>query len=93
MITQIIQKQFFCVTDVCVYKWKINSLTIIAAPNPQKLADMKFKFSATRHGVINWEEFGEKICGSFCTANEARECAENSANSSPNSSPRLPPKS
>ena len=29
--------------------------------------------------MINWEEFGEKICGSFCTANEARKCAENFA--------------
>ena len=29
--------------------------------------------------MINWEEFWEKICGSFCTANEARKCAENFA--------------
>ena len=29
--------------------------------------------------MIKWEEFWEKICGSFCTANEARKCAENFA--------------
>ena len=29
--------------------------------------------------MTNWEEFWEKICGSFCTANEARKCAENFA--------------
>ena len=28
MITQMIRKQFFCVTDVCVCNWKINSQTI-----------------------------------------------------------------
>ena len=38
-----------------------------------------FKISATRHGVINWEEFWEKISGSFCTANEARKWAEHFA--------------
>ena len=26
--------------------------------------------------MIHWEEFWEKICGSFCTANEARKWAE-----------------
>ena len=38
-----------------------------------------FKISATRHGVINREEFGDKICRAFCTANEGTKCAENFA--------------
>ena len=48
-------------------------------PNPRSSRRWNFKISATRHGVINWEEFWEKICGSFCTVNEARKCAENFA--------------
>ena len=28
MITQMIRKQFFCVTDVCVCNWETNSQTI-----------------------------------------------------------------
>ena len=45
-------------------------------PNPRSSRRRNFKISTTRHGVINWEEFWKKICGSFCTANEARKCAE-----------------
>ena len=29
--------------------------------------------------MINREEFGEKTCGLFCTANEARKCTESFA--------------
>ena len=46
-------------------------------PTPRSSRRWNFKMSTTRHGEINWEEFWEMICGSFCTANEARKCTEN----------------
>ena len=57
---------------------------MLGPPNPRKLAEMKFWLSnhkslVTRHGVINWEEFGEKFGASSCTVNEARRCPENFA--------------
>ena len=53
----------------------------IEAPNPRSSRRWNSDISATRHGVINWEEFWEKWLfggGSFCTANKARKCPDNS---------------
>ena len=43
MITQIIQKQFFYVTDVCVCHWKVGQGLVFCLPFRQKV-------------VLNWEE-------------------------------------
>ena len=73
---------------------------VLGTPSPRSSRRWNFEISVTgavtRHGVINWEAFGEKFGGSFCTANEARKFRQKFRPEfrpifSPNSSPRISP--